>query len=118
MAVTISDIQVIRGLIQYTGATSDDWTSVSVPLPLGMVTLASDTGDIKIGDGESLYAALPATFNLKTLQKAALAYDIAQEALTLARNGGGGGGSVTPTTGTSALDFTQSDNSAYVAAIL
>jgi hypothetical protein len=60
-------ITVIESLFQATGALQSDWDSIELPIPSGMVVLATDTGNVKIGDGVTLYGNLPIAFNLTAI---------------------------------------------------
>lgn len=57
----------VNAVIQFTGATGAVWTNLTTPVPNGIVTIESDTGIMKRGDGVTLYANLPTFFNLSTL---------------------------------------------------
>ena len=61
------DPAAINAVIQFTGATGAVWTNLTTPIPNGLVTIESDTGIMKRGDGVTLYANLPLFFNLSTL---------------------------------------------------
>src|ERR1700692_2134181 len=57
----------INAVIQFSGATGATWSNLTTPVPNGLVTIESDTGILKRGDGVTLYAQLPVFFNLSTL---------------------------------------------------
>ncbi len=57
----------INAVIQFSGATGATWTNLTVPVPSGLITIESDTGIMKRGDGVTLYSNLPVFFNLSTL---------------------------------------------------
>lgn len=63
----MSTPQTINSMIQFTGATGAVWNNLTTPVPNGIVTVESDTGILKRGDGVTLYANLPIFFNLSTL---------------------------------------------------
>lgn len=57
----------ISAVVQYQNGTASDWSETTTPVPLGMVIIASDTGEIKMGDGETLYASLPVLITIKRI---------------------------------------------------
>lgn len=65
--MTTGNPATINACLQFTGATAAVWANLTTPLPNGLVTIESDTGIMKRGDGVTLYANLPVFFNLSTL---------------------------------------------------
>ncbi|CAM6000867.1 unnamed protein product [Sphagnum balticum] len=64
---TPSNLQIIDSIVQFVNGGASDWASLNLPVPAKTVIYASDTKDVKIGDGTSLYAALPVAFNLNDI---------------------------------------------------
>lgn len=67
MTVTLGPVQQLTGVFQKFGGTSTAWNDLGVPLPINVVVIASDTLDIKIGNGVDTYANLPVWLNLQDL---------------------------------------------------
>lgn len=62
-----SALTVIEAITQFFNGTQASWNSITVPIPSGLLVYATDTTNIKIGDGVTLYANLPTSVNLATL---------------------------------------------------
>lgn len=60
-------IKQIKSLVQFTRASSLVWQAMTIPIPDGVVTFSIDDGAFKIGDGISLYNALPTLFTYENL---------------------------------------------------
>lgn len=60
-------VAVIQHLLQQVGPRPIDWNNLTIPLPSGVVVFEHETGAVKMGDGESLYAELPVLFNLNDI---------------------------------------------------
>ena len=58
----------IDAVIQFSGATGAIWSNLTTPVPRGLITIESDTGILKRGDGVTLYTSLPVFFDLRTLE--------------------------------------------------
>lgn len=54
--------QIIDQIVQFTGATATEWADVLIPIPDRMMVLDAD-GNIKRGDGVTLWVDLPVLFN-------------------------------------------------------
>ncbi len=61
------NLSIVNAVTQFVNASQATWNSVSVPIPNGMVIYASDTTVLKMGDGITLYANLPALLTLNQL---------------------------------------------------
>lgn len=80
-------ITQIRSLVQFTRGTSLVWESLSTPIPAGVVSFSIDDGAFKLGDGVSLYTALPTLFTFNDLISAQGGISTMFAAPTLAQNG-------------------------------
>jgi hypothetical protein len=61
------NLTVIDAVTQFVGGTQAVWNSILIPVPLGMVVYAVDTTVLKMGDGVTLYSALPVLLTLNEL---------------------------------------------------
>lgn len=61
------NLTVIDAVTQFVGGTQAVWNSILIPVPLGMVVYAIDTTVLKMGDGVTLYSALPVLLTLNEL---------------------------------------------------
>lgn len=64
----MSNPSPIYAITQFSGGTGAVWRAMSQPLPAGVLSIESDTGIVKMGDGATLYANLPVFFNARYLQ--------------------------------------------------
>lgn len=62
-------LQSIDSIVQFADGEKEKWNNVDIPIPKGMVIIATDTLDIKIGNGEDLYKDLPILFSLRTIEE-------------------------------------------------
>ena len=62
-----TSLSVINAITQFVGGTTATWNDVTVPIPDGLWIYASDTTNLKKGDGVHLYADLPVEFTLSSL---------------------------------------------------
>ncbi len=65
---TLSDV------VQFAGGTAAQFASLTTPIPLGTLTIESDTGIIKAGDGSSLYSALPILTSARNISNLSKTY--------------------------------------------
>lgn len=77
----------IKSLVQFTRGTSLVWESLSTPIPDGVVSFSIDDGAFKLGDGVTLYTALPTLFTFNDLISAQGGISSMFAAPTLAQNG-------------------------------
>jgi hypothetical protein len=54
-------------VIQFGGGSSSQFTNLNAPVPDGILLIALDTGEVKVGDGSTLYASLPTLVTLKSI---------------------------------------------------
>lgn len=52
-------LTIIDAVTQFVGGTQALWNQTTIPVPAGLVVYAPDTTVLKIGDGVTLYSALP-----------------------------------------------------------
>lgn len=71
-------VSPIYALTQFTGGTGVVWRGLTQPVPDGVLTIESDTGIVKRGDGVTLYPQLPVFFNALYLQDVANSVELAQ----------------------------------------
>jgi hypothetical protein len=57
----------VKSLTQFFGGTKAVWTDIKSPIPDSMLVMASDTTEVKIGNGVSLYADLPVLFKVSDI---------------------------------------------------
>jgi len=57
----------LRALLQFNQGTSLIWNALLDPLPMGIMLFSTDDGVFKLGDGVTLYGALPALFTYADL---------------------------------------------------
>ncbi len=74
----------IYAVTQFSGATGAIWNSLTTPVPDGVLTIESDTGIVKRGDGVTTYNNLAVFFNANYLQDVALTAQQTQAAATAA----------------------------------
>ena len=67
MASTQTPLSIIQSVVQFQNGTASVWNGVNVPIPQGVVVIATDTLDVKIGDGSTLYVNLPILFNINNI---------------------------------------------------
>lgn len=87
------NLTVVDAITQFVNATQTTWNSITLPVPLGLAVYATDTTVVKIGDGTSLYSALPELFTVSDLPTLVTQVAAINAAL------GGGGAIVTPPVG-------------------
>jgi hypothetical protein len=61
------NLAVIDAITQFLGGTEAVWNTITIPIPTGMVVYAVDTTVLKMGDGVTLYAALPVLLTLNQI---------------------------------------------------
>jgi len=64
--MTEPNVIPINGLIQRIASSDQTWSNVNVAIPYGLVVISSD-GNIKLGDGTSLYGDLPVIITVADL---------------------------------------------------
>jgi hypothetical protein len=80
-------IKQIKSMVQFTRGSSLVWDSLVTPIPDGVVTFAIDSGDFKLGDGVTLYSALPVLFTYADLVAAQGGISSMFEEPTIEQNG-------------------------------
>ena len=90
------NLRLIDSITQFVNGTQAVWNNISIPIPSGVVVYAVDTTVVKMGDGVTLYAALPVLFTINSI------ITLSQEISAFLENennntggGTGGGSSVT-----------------------
>jgi len=58
------EYQDLNTIVEYKEATASDWNSLTIPIGINMLVLATDTGVFKIGDGTKTFSQLPTAFRL------------------------------------------------------
>lgn len=76
----MSNPTAIYAITQFTGGTGAVWRGLTQPIPLGVLTIESDTGIVKRGDGITTYTELPVFFNALYLQDVAVSATATQNA--------------------------------------
>ena len=75
----------IYAITQFTGGTGVVWRGLTQPVPNGVLTVESDTGIVKRGDGVTPYAELPVFFNAHYLQDVAASVEEARAQAVIAQ---------------------------------
>ena len=60
-------LQSIDSIVQFADGEKAKWNNVDIPIPKGMVIIATDTLEVKIGNGEDIYKDLPVLFSFRTI---------------------------------------------------
>lgn len=60
-------IRLIKGSTQFTNSTRTEWNASTVPLGDGLFAIETDTGNVKVGDGHTLFVNLPVLFNMNEI---------------------------------------------------
>lgn len=63
----MSGLLTIDAITQFVNGTEAAWDDTTIPVPTGLIVYAPDTKNIKVGDGVTLYAALPIAGNLTAI---------------------------------------------------
>src|SRR5574343_45399 len=63
-------IKQIKSLVQFSRGSSLVWAALTTPIPDGAVSFSIDDGVFKLGDGVTLYNALPVLFTYDELVSA------------------------------------------------
>lgn len=63
----MSTVIALESLTQFIDGTLAEWNNQTVPVPKGLVVIASDTGDVRLGDGTALFQDLPTLFKIQEL---------------------------------------------------
>lgn len=58
---------IVTSIAQFFGTTQPDWSALEKPVPAGTVAVATDVGEVKLGNGSDFYPDLPVLFNLQDM---------------------------------------------------